>query len=219
MERLIFLALFFLLVQCDCTKKTVENHSKTDRKEELNNSVNVAMEVPRDIDSAIQKEMPNASVFWMLEEMSLTSWPEDLEMVIKDNICKDQVGTKYCAPEMFKVFTINDSLKLIVDHSSYRTGTSGYHNYVYNTLTKNFVCHAVGVVQGIVKEKEFVGFTYSFRYIDENSSFQSYTSVEQILGDKAVTYKILSPNRFSSKEELNKDFDHFKALYFSDSIK
>lgn len=73
-----------------------------------NESVTASIEIPNDLDSSIHKLLPNASVFWILEESVLTIWPEKLNNPIEEKICKEDINTSNCKPCDFNIINLND---------------------------------------------------------------------------------------------------------------
>jgi hypothetical protein len=220
MERLIIIASMFLLTQCNSHQKNENDFILTNNSDfENEESVTASLEIPIDLDSAIHKLLPNASVFWILEESVLTTWPEKLKNPIQEKICMEDINTSDCKPSDFNVINLNDSLELIIDYSSSRSGSAGMPYYVYNTISKQFISKHLGTIYGIVKSNNFIGLVFRFRYSGENGVYEYYESLEEITGNKVKTYAILTPNRFNSVSDQRKDFESNKKFFFSDQVK
>jgi len=219
MERLIIIVSLFLFAQCGSPDKNEDAFvpkNKADSENEV--VVTESIEIPSHLDSAIHKLLPNASVFWIVEQSVLTSWPEKLQDPIQEKICKDEVNTSDCKPSDFNVINLNDSLDLIVDYSSSRSGSAGTPYYVYNNASKQFISKHLGTIYGIVKMNDFIGFIFRFRYSGENGVYEFYESLEEITGDRVKTYAILTPNRFKSISDQKKDFESNKKHYFQNKV-
>jgi hypothetical protein len=219
MEKLVFILSLFLFTQCNDSNKNVSDLIPMQKVYYDNNeSVTASLEIPNDLDSAIHKLLPNASVFWILEESVLTTWPEKLKVPIQEKICREDINSTDCKPSDFNVINLNDSLELIVDYSSTRSGSAGMPYYVYNTISKQFISKHLGTIYGIVKSNNFIGLVFRFRYSGENGVYEYYESLEEIKDNQVKSFAILTPNRFNSINEQRKDFESNKKFFFTNKV-
>ena len=219
MERLIIIVGFLLFVQCTNNKKTTTDSRDVQLESAESNVLTTeSMEIPDDIDSIVHTVLPQASIFWLLEQSVLMSWPENMKDVIQEKICKEDSNTEFCTPNNFNIINLNDSLELVIDYSTNRSGSAGTPYYVYNSKSGKFISRSIGTVYGIVKSEGFIGFVFHFRYSGANDFYESYVSLEEIKGNQLFTRAILTPNVFSSLIEQKKDFEKYKSYYVTNKI-